>query len=187
MHEGNVSELDEIKAVVTARAEEAGTSLRFYPAAIVDVGPADEKDSPMVAFAYHGAEVALRPESRHVPVGRDHTCVGQNLWLVAIDDKGLLYKCGSNCGQPELAYGTARTWDPAYPLATATGPDILSRFLNTCAPDPGDACYECVWLPLCGGGCPVMRLFGKPECPAYKRDPETFVLTMYDRIGRRRD
>lgn len=114
--------------------------------------------------------------------------MGQNLWMVAIDDKGLLYKCGGKlCGQPELAYGTSRSWDPADPLATATRPDMLSRFLNTSAPDPGDECYECPWLPLCGGGCPQLRLFGKPECPAYKRDPNTFVLTMYDRVGRRRD
>lgn len=146
VHEGNVGEIDELKAIVTARAEEAGTALSFYPAAIVDVSPADEKDSPMAAFAYHGDAVALRPESRHVPVGRDHTCVGQNLWMVAIDDKGLLYKCGGKlCGQPELAYGAARAWDPADPLATAERPDMLSRYLNTCAPDPGDACYECVW------------------------------------------
>ena len=70
VHKGNVGELDELKAAVMARAEEAGTLLSFYPAAIVDVSSAHELDSPMAAFAYHGAEVELRPESRHVPVGR---------------------------------------------------------------------------------------------------------------------
>jgi uncharacterized protein len=185
VHKGNVAELDELKAIVTARAEEAGTQLRFYPAAIVDVSPADEQNSPMAAFAYHGIEVALRPESRHVPVGKDHSCVGQNLWMVAIDDKGYLYKCGGKlCGQPDFAYGTAHTWNPVAPLATAENPDMLSRFLNTCTPEPNDPCYECVWLPLCGGGCPQLRLFGKHECPAYKRDPEAFVLAMRDRIDK---
>ena len=188
VHKGNVGELDELKAAVMARAEEAGTLLSFYPAAIVDVSSADELDSPMAAFAYHGAEVELRPESRHVPVGRDHSCVGQNLWMVAIDDKGFLYKCGGKlCGQIDRAYGSARSWNPADPLATAFKPDMLSRFLNTCTPDPGDACYECKWLPLCGGGCPQMRLLGKLECPAYKRDPQTFVLTRHDRIAHRKD
>ena len=182
-HEGNVGEIDELKQAVLARAEEAGTDLSFYAASLVDVSPADEVDSPMTEYAFHGIEVALRPESRHVIVGKDHACVGQNLWMVAIDDKGLLYKCGGKlCGQLEFAYGTAHDWDPADPLATASNPDMLSRFLNTVAPPPGDKCYECVWLPLCGGGCPQLRLFGKPECPAYRNDPEAFVLAMHDRI-----
>lgn len=184
-HEGNVGEVDELKQAVLAKAEEAGTNLNFYAAALVDVSPADETDSPMADYAFHGIEVALRPESRHVIVGKDHSCVGQNLWMVAIDDKGYLYKCGGKlCGQPKYAYGTARDWNPADPLATASNPDMLSKFLNTVVPSHEDKCYECVWLPQCGGGCPQLRLFGKPECPAYRGDPDAFVLAMHDRIAR---
>ena len=183
-HKGNVSEIDELKQAVYARAEEAGTELSFYAASLVDVSPADEVDNPMAEYAFHGIEVALRPESRHVIVGKDHACVGQNLWMVAVDDEGRLYKCGGKlCGQLEFAYGTARDWDPADPLATASNPDMLSRFLNTAAPSHDDKCYRCVWLPLCGGGCPQLRLFGKPVCPAYRDDPEAFVLAMHARIG----
>ena len=182
-HEGNVGEVDELKRVVLARADEAGTDLDFYVAALVDVSPADELDSPMAEYAYHGIEVALRPESRHVIVGKDHSCVGQNLWMVAVDDKGFLYKCGGKlCGQQEYAYGTARDWDPANPLTTASNPDMLSKFLNTVVPSHDDKCYKCVWLPLCGGGCPQLRLFGKPSCPAYRNDPEAFVLAMHARM-----
>ena len=186
-HEGNVGEIDELKQAVIARSKEAGTNLSFYVAALVDVSPADVTDSPMAEYAYHGIEVALRPESRHVIVGKDHSCVGQNLWMVAIDDKGLLYKCGGKlCGQPEFAYGTAHNWDPADPLVTASNPDMLSKFLNTVAPSHDDKCYECEWLPLCGGGCPQLRLFGKPECPAYRFDPDAFVLAMHARIAKQR-
>ena len=183
-HEGNVAEIDELKKAVLARADEAGTRLSFYAAALVDVSPKEEKNSPMAEYAFHGIEVALRPESRHVLVGRDHDCVGQNMWMVAVDDKGLLYKCGGKlCGQPDFAYGSAHDWDPADPLATASNPDMLSKFLNTVVPATDDQCYDCEWLPLCGGGCPQLRLFGKPECPAYRRDPEAFVLAMNARIG----
>lgn len=178
-----MSEVDELKRVVLARAEEAGTDLDFYVAALVDVSPADELDSPMAEYAYHGIEVALRPESRHVIVGKDHSCVGQNLWMVAVDDKGFLYKCGGKlCGQQQYAYGTAHDWDPARPLETASNPNMLSRFLNTVVPPHDDKCYGCAWLPLCGGGCPQLRLFGKPECPAYRNDPEAFVLAMHARM-----
>lgn len=85
----------------------------------------------MAEYAFRGIEVSLRSETRHVPVGVDHACVGQNLWMAAINDKGYLYKCGGKlCGQPEFAYATAREWDPAYPFATASNPDMLSKFLN---------------------------------------------------------
>ena len=182
-HEGNVSELDELKRAVLARSKEAGTELSFYAASLVDVSPAEELNSPMADYAFHGIEVALRPESRHIPVGKDHTCLGHNMWMVAVDDEGLLYKCGGKlCGQPKFAYGSAHDWDPTDPLATASNPDMLSKFLNTVAPPPGDKCYDCVWLPQCGGGCPQLRLFGKPECPAYRYDPEAFVLAMHARI-----
>lgn len=52
-------------------------------------------------------------------------------------------------------------------------------------PSHDDTCYGCVWLPLCGGGCPQMRLFGKPECPAYRNNPEEFVLAMNARVRRK--
>ena len=186
-HRGNVSELDELKTCVMARAKEAGNDLAFYAASLVDVSPRDEPSAEMAAYAFDGIEVSLRPEARHVPVGKDHACVAQNLWMVAIDDKGYLYKCGGKlCGQSKFAYGTAREWDPARPLATASNPDMLSRFLNTGTPTPDDACYECAWLPICGGGCPQLRLFGKHACPPYRRDPERFILAMHERSVRRK-
>jgi uncharacterized protein len=184
VHEGNVGEIDDLKRAVLTRAKEAGNLIDFYAASIVDVSPADELDSPMAEYAFHGIEVALRPESTHVLVGKDHACVGQNLWMVAMDDEGDLYKCGGKlCGQKDFAYGSARDWDPAHPIETASNPDMLSRFLNTAVPSRDDKCYNCVWLPLCGGGCPQMRLFGKHECPPYRNDPEAFVLAMHARIG----
>ena len=178
-----MAELDELKQAVLDRAKEAGTKLNFYVASLIDVSPADETDSPMADYAFHGIDVDLRPESRHLIVGKDHVCVGQNLWRVAIDDKGLLYKCGGKlCGKPEYAFGSAHDWNPAAPFASASNPDMISKFLNTAIISHDDKCYECVWLPMCGGGCPQLRLFGKRECPAYRFDPERFVLTKHSRI-----
>ena len=65
VHEGNVGEVDELKQAVLARSKEAGTKLDFYAASLVDVSPADETDSPMAEYAFHGIEVALRPEAPH--------------------------------------------------------------------------------------------------------------------------
>ena len=183
-HAGNVEQIDELKRLVQSRAREAGVDVGFYAAALIDVSTPEEPNDQMAAYAFDDIRVSLRPEARHVPVGRDHSCVGQNLWMVAIDDEGRLYKCGGKlCGQPRYAYGTARDWDPADPLGTASNPDMLGRFLNTCTPPPGDKCHECAWLPLCGGGCPQLRLFGRHACPPYRADPDAFVLAMLERGG----
>ncbi|MBR3234671.1 MAG: SPASM domain-containing protein [Atopobiaceae bacterium] len=184
-HKGNVAQLDELKELVTKRARETGNRLDFYAASLVDTSSRDDPNEQMAAYAFDGIEVSLRLEARHVPVGKDHSCVAQNLWMVAIDDEGYLYKCGGKlCGQPKFAYGTAHSWDPALPLATASNPDMLSRFLNTGTPEPGDACYECEWLPMCGGGCPQLRLFGKHKCPPYRAEPERLVLAIHARKHR---
>ena len=182
-HDGNVGQTDELKQAVLGRAEEAGTMLHLYAASIVDVSRADETNSAMAEYAFHGIEVELRPEARHLIVGKDHACVGQNLWRVAVDDQGLLYKCGGKlCGQPEYTFGSAHDWDPGAPIESASNPDMIAKFLNTTVVSHDDKCYECKWLPMCEGGCPQLRLFGKPECPPYRFDPERFVLAMHSRL-----
>ena len=179
----NYTEIDELKSIVTKRAAETGVKLDFYPAIIRDVSPADATVEAMADYAFRGIEVSLRPEIRHVSVGIDHACSGQNLWMVTVDDEGRLHKCGGGTvGQDRFAFGTAHDWDPANPLATASNPDMLSRYLVTAVTMESEECGECAWLPICGGGCPQVRLCGKRVCPAYKNDPEAFVLAMRDRL-----
>lgn len=182
-HDGNVAELDDLKALVEGIAKESGNDIAFYPAAIIDTTAPDVTDSPMAHYAYDGIEMSLRPDARFTPVGKDHSCSAQDFWSITVDDRGYLSKCGGKlCGQPEFAFSTAREWDPARPFETATNPDMLSRFLNTVDAAMNDKkCRDCVWLPMCGGGCPQLRLFGKHKCPPYKRDPEAFVRAMYSR------
>ena len=46
-HEGNVSQLDDLKALVMSRAAETGNRIDFYVASLIDVSPRDELNSPM--------------------------------------------------------------------------------------------------------------------------------------------
>lgn len=181
-HRGNVAQLDELKALVERRAQETGNHISYYAASLVDVSPTDVQGGPMADYAYDGIEVSLRPENRHVSVGVDHTCSAHNLWMFTIDDEGRLYKCGGkSVGKPRFAYATAHDWDPRDPLTTASNLDMLAKYLNTSVPTSDEECRACEWLPMCGGGCPHLRLFGKHVCPAYRNDPEAFVRAMYAR------
>lgn len=117
--------------------------------------------------------------------GRGYYCGAHSIWSVSIDDLGNLQKCWEAVDKEDISFGTARDWDPANPLETSAHPDKLTMFLNTAMPVPDDECRECVWLPLCVGGCPFKRLFAERSCVAFKDDPESYVLALHDRIGRR--
>ena len=85
--------------------------------------------------------------------------------------------------RPQYSFGEARTWNPSDPLATASRPDLLSCYLNMVSPLPDEECRECVWLPICAGGCPHKRLFhGGRRCLPYRDDPEAYVLAVHGRL-----
>ena len=111
-------------------------------------------------------------------------CGANNTVGATVDHMGNLYQCGEVVGEQRFSYGTAREWDPARPLATASNRDMLTCYLNafgaTCDPE----CRECVWLPHCAGGCPHMRLFGEGrQCVPYRDNPEAFVLASYAKLS----
>ena len=68
------------------------------------------------------------------------------------------------------------------PLATASAPDNLTKFLNIAAPLDDEECRECIWLPACAGGCPYQRLFRKRSCVVYRNDPEAYVRGLLARM-----
>jgi uncharacterized protein len=60
-------------------------------------------------------------------------------------------------------------------------------FLNTALPLDDEECSECVWLPLCVGGCPNKRLFVERRCIGFKEHPEAYALALHDRLANERD
>ena len=57
------------------------------------------------------------------------------------------------------------------------------RFMNMASPLPDGECRECMWLPLCAGGCPHERLFhGQRRCLPYRDDPAAFALAVHGRV-----
>ena len=129
-----------------------------------------------------GSEAAGRFSS-----GRGHYCGANTIWGVGIDEEGRLFKCWESAGFPEHAFANARDWDPKDPLNTASEPDRLTTYLNTALPLDDAECRECVWLPLCVGGCPHRRLHYDRVCIAFKEQPERYVLALHARIGEEKE
>lgn len=185
VHEGNRSQMDELEAFVGELAEKSGNKLRYYPALVSGSETADNRGEQVgILCGSEAGEVGLRLEAERFARGRGHYCGAHSIWSVGIDERGNLQKCWEAIDKSEISFGTAHDWDPKEPLATASNPDNLTMYLDTACPVPDDECRECVWLPMCAGGCPYKRLFSHRQCVEFRNNPEDYVLALHARIGK---
>ena len=180
VHEGNRGEFGDLRAYMEHVAEVSGNDISCFPALVRDSTAADARAQQvdLVRGADMG-DLSVFQRVRHFGPARGSFCGAHSLWDVGIDEQGRLHKCWEAVDKPALSFGTARDWNPANPIATATSPDNLTKFLNTAQPTSDAECLDCVWLPLCAGGCPYRRLFESKACVAYKDDAQTFVRELY--------
>ncbi len=109
-----------------------------------------------------------------------HFCGANSFRYIGIHDQGRLNKCRKDSDKPEHSFGTAAKRNPKDPLNSADHPDLLTRYLNTSSALDDPECRKCLFLPVCGGGCPRQRLFRKHTCIACKDIPEAFALKVYE-------
>ena len=184
VHEGNKAEIGDLKAFIEKLAEESGNMLNYYPAVVSGSEVADKRGEQVgLICGSDASDVGIMQEARRFQTGRGSYCGANSLWSVGISDDGKLQKCWEAIDKPQFSFGNAHDWDPADPLRTATDPDNLTMYLNTAIPIPDDECPDCIWLPLCVGGCPHERVQGDRRCIAFKDDPERYVLALHARIG----
>ena len=188
VHEKNRAEMDDLQAFIEQLAQESGNKITYYPAPVSGSEVADERGKQVgLLCGSDASDVSIRQEASRFQTGRGHYCGAHSIWSVGIDDRGNLQKCWEAVDKPRISYGTAHDWDPADPLATANNPDNLTMYLNTACPIPDEECRECVWLPMCAGGCPHKRLFEGRDCVAFKDNSEQYVLALHARIGEQKN
>ena len=180
VHEGNRGEVEALRDFVEKLAATSGNKIYYYPALVIDTETAERRGCQVgIADESTAADVLLSRAPHATGIHPLH-CGAGRVFDVGVDPKGRLHKCWEAVDKPELSFGDVRDWDPADPIATADQPDNLIRFVN-CALPLGDAeCDECLWLPLCAGGCPYERLFnGTRACVPYRNDPERYALAFW--------
>lgn len=182
MHEDNYQDADELKALLEQIAAESGNELHYDSAVVSrnEVFDARRNHVHMLSGSFE-ANQRTKQEAERFGRGRGYFCGANTLWSVGIDHLGNLQKCWEAVDKPRYSFGTAHDWDPADPLRTAAHPDQLTCYLNTACPIPDEECRECLWLPVCVGDCPHMRLFdGGRTCISCRNDPESYVLALYE-------
>ena len=180
VYEQNCGEFDNLRAYMERVARASGNNITCFPALVRDNAVADMRGQQVdLASDADIGDLLVFQRVRHFGPSRGSYCGAHSLWDVGIDEQGRLHKCWEAVDKPALSFGTAHDWNPADPLATASPPDNLTKFLNAALPTSDAECLDCVWLPLCAGGCPYRRLFESKACVAYKDDPQTFVRALY--------
>ena len=187
VHGENRGQIREMKELAETLSRESGNRITCYAADVSGNDASDSRGADIQLLC--GGEVAelQLPRDAEAFTGKPGMyCAASRHYYVNIDTDGRLYKCMEEVDKPDHHFGSAATWDPADPVMTADHPENMIRFLNTALPNGDEECRDCVWLPVCAGGCPNQRLFYRRQCLPYKDDPEKYVLALYARMRQKK-
>lgn len=177
IHTNNKKDSDGLKELIKQISEESGNKITYYSAPIIDV-PA-EKSENQVEFLNikDSIEFELKRRNERIPNFRTTYCSAPSLFFFGIGSKGELYKCWEDFGFSKRSYGNIDQWDIRNPLHTASNLDMLTKYINSSGILDNE-CLNCVWLPICAGGCPSKRFFCNMKClpyVPYKYDINFFI------------
>lgn len=111
------------------------------------------------------------------PSSHRYECSVRNPNTISIGPSGEIYKCWNDIGNKDRITG--------YLNGKIENENLLMRYLNGADPFDDDKCKECLLLPVCGGGCPYMRLKKEYEgkdvelCSLLKDNLNDFLLIHY--------
>ena len=177
----NTNEIEPLKKLVEKIAKESGNKLYYYPAFTNDVDSAVGRKKELNYLNmedFYCYEIDKKIQS-FAPYKGTY-CGAQLLTFIVIDELGNLYKCWEDLGRIENSFGRVENWNVNDPIPTASNPQIIIDYINSGGATKDKECLDCVWLPLCQGGCPHRRLFYDKACISCKNKSEEFVLKYID-------
>lgn len=166
----------ELKKIISDLNKESGNNIIYYPA-ITTNSFIEHKQKEKIEFLNE-------EESIKVKLYNDISCFSEKKYLFCgvqtlgcfcIDTEGLLYKCWEDIDKKERSFGNIEKWNFFLPFETTDNLDMLTKYLNSMGIIKDTECYECIWLPLCMGGCPNQCIFHKKQCLEYKNNPDIFI------------
>lgn len=181
VHSENKDQQQVLKDYVESVATRSGNRIEYYAAPVSGNKASHNRNSDLdLPCDADNADIGVKLDTSRANHARGHYCGAHTMWSVGIDAKGRLHKCWETVDKPDQSFGTVSEWDPTDPIATASNADNLTGFLNTSGVLSDSECRECIWLPVCRGGCPNKRLLnGVRQCVAYKDDPASYVKALY--------
>jgi uncharacterized protein len=166
IHSNNKEDIEGIKKIIQDIREKTGNKINYYTAPIIDV-PAEKQENQVEFLNIKDTiEFEFKRRNEKIPQFKTTYCSAPSLYFFGIGSRGELYKCWEDFGVEERSYGNIDKWDIRFPLQTASNPNILMKYINSAGALDSE-CSECVWLPICSGGCPSKRFFCNMKCLPY--------------------
>ncbi len=124
---------------------------------------------------YHACGI----EHTFLPIRRHQTCIANNMYCYLIDPIGDIYKCWISMQNKKYCIGN---------VASNASFDAIKNSRYLCGSDYifSQKCRECNVLPICEGGCPMVRYFNKYEkrggdiCITFKRESLRLLEMFYE-------
>ncbi len=114
-----------------------------------------------------------------LPIRRNQTCIANNMYCYLIDPIGDMYKCWISMQNKKYKIGN---------VSNGAAFDSVMNARYLCGSDYifSSKCRECDVLPICEGGCPMVRYFNKYEkwgediCITFKRQSLRLLELYYE-------
>jgi len=174
----NFNKQDEVKKFIQNLAKESGNNISYYPAIVVNNDVAKKRDCQFNYLSNEDfGDVVIDIDINKFNSFKGTFCGAQNFSFITIDELGNLYKCWEDVGKLEHSFGNINRFNINNFLRTSSNLEPLLKYINSSNLTDKD-CIECIWFPLCRGGCPNKRIYSEKVCLSYKNKPEEFVIKL---------
>lgn len=179
LHKRNFMDFSQLKQLITSIAQETDVDISIYGAHMASyefnneniddmVLPIEEFSSVLKKFGITG-----NIKTNH---SRFAFCDAAKIYSYCFDERGYMYKCWNDIGNPSHAYDNVFS--------------ALERDLNICSSNATDflahsfpensECLSCKILPICMGGCILKRVVEKHKtCSPLRYNLDDYVNKLY--------
>lgn len=178
----DVNNQDEFVQLYTYFKSKKYPNLYIYPA-FVDNDTECQSDNNLFDSKMKAKYLLDLQQKYHIdfnyfyPNGNRAECAIRNANTIVVGPEGEIYKCWNDVGNAAKIIG--------YLNGKITNETLLLRYLTGADPFDDAKCKECLLLPVCGGGCPYVRLKnlhnkqGANTCDLLKDNMDDFLYSHY--------
>ena len=185
VNEKNKEDVEKLRELIAKISRETGNNIYYYSAILVNNPAEIRKEKVEYLNNLDKTKIGIAKDIKNFSHSKPFFCSAQGFWSYCIDNEGYLYKCWEDVGKIERSFGEINTWEPTNPFYTATNADILTKYINSAGIFEDLECKECIWVPLCAGGCASKRFFCDIKCMEYKNNPDEFISKVATMIRNR--
>lgn len=179
LHKKNAEEFAQLKQLIDSIAAETGVNMSVYGAHMATYEFNNENVDDMVLSMQEFSNVLKKVGiigNRKTNHTRFAFCDAAKVYSYCFDERGNLYKCWNDIGNPSRAYDNVFS-------AVKSGLNLSSTnataFLAHSFPEDSE-CFECKILPICMGGCVLKRVLEKHKtCSPVKYDIDGYINKKY--------